>query len=68
VFFPVERLPAPLAAVAQALPLYHGVEIVRPLVAGRLPDSTLLHLAVLLGYAVAGYAVAIYFARRRVSV
>jgi lipooligosaccharide transport system permease protein len=67
VFFPVERLPGPLVAVAQALPLYHGVELVRPLVAGRLPDSMLLHLAVLLGYAGAGYCVAIYFARRRFS-
>jgi lipooligosaccharide transport system permease protein len=67
VFFPVERLPAPLMAVAQALPLYHGVELVRPLIAGRLPDSVPLHVAVLLGYAAVGYVVAIYFARRRFS-
>lgn len=67
VFFPVERLPAPLVAVAQALPLYHGVEIVRPLVAGRLPEHGLLHVLVLLAYAAAGYAAAIYFARRRFS-
>ncbi len=67
VFFPVERLPAPLRAVAQALPLYHGVELVRPLIAGRLPDSVPLHVAVLLGYAAVGYALAIYFARRRFS-
>ncbi|OGA73704.1 MAG: nodulation protein NodJ [Betaproteobacteria bacterium RIFCSPLOWO2_12_FULL_65_14] len=67
VFFPVERLPAPLVAVAQALPLYHGVEIVRPLVAGRLPEDALIHVLVLLGYAAAGYAAAIYFARKRFS-
>jgi len=67
VFFPVERLPAPLAAVAQALPLYHGVEIVRPLIAGRLPEQALVHVAVLVGYAAAGYAAAIYFARKRFS-
>jgi lipooligosaccharide transport system permease protein len=67
VFFPVERLPAPLVAVAQALPLYHGVEIVRPLVAGRLPEQALVHVLVLLGYAAAGYAAAIYFARKRFS-
>lgn len=67
VFFPVERLPGPLVAVAKALPLYHGVQLVRPLVAGRLPDEVLLHVVVLLGYAAAGYAAAIYFARKRFS-
>jgi lipooligosaccharide transport system permease protein len=65
VFFPAERLPAPMLAVAQALPLYHGVELVRPLIAGRLPEAIALHLAVLLGYAAAGYLLAIRFARRR---
>lgn len=67
VFFPAEQLPRPVLAVAQALPLYHGVELVRPLVAGRLPDNSLVHVAVLLAYAVAGYAIAIRFARRRFS-
>jgi lipooligosaccharide transport system permease protein len=67
VFFPVERLPGPLVAVAKALPLYHGVQLVRPLIAGRLPDEVLLHVVVLLGYAAAGYAAAIYFARKRFS-
>ena len=67
VFFPAEQLPRPVLAVAQALPLYHGVELVRPLVAGRLPDAILLHAAVLVAYAGVGYAIAIYFARRRFS-
>ena len=67
VFFPAERLPAPLLAVAQLLPLYHGVELVRPLVAGRLPDHALVHVLVLLGYAAAGYFLAIRFARKRFS-
>lgn len=67
VFFPAEQLPRPVLAVAQALPLYHGVELVRPLVAGRLPDNIALHVAVLLAYAVVGYAIAIRFARRRFS-
>ena len=65
VFFPAERLPAPLLAVAKALPLYHGVELVRPLLAGRAPDDIAVHLLVLLGYAAAGYFVAIRFARKR---
>jgi lipooligosaccharide transport system permease protein len=67
VFFPAEQLPHPVLAVAQALPLYHGVELVRPLVAGRLPGSILVHIAVLLGYAAAGTVIAIVFARRRFS-
>ena len=65
VFFPAEQLPAPVLAVAQALPLYHGIELVRPLVAGSWPTSVLVHVAVLLAYAAAGYAIALYFARRR---
>ena len=67
VFFPAEQLPRPLLAVAQVLPLYHGVALVRPLVAGQWPAHVLLHVVVLLGYAAAGYAIAIMFARRRFS-
>ena len=65
VFFPAEQLPAPLVAIAKALPLYHGVQIVRPLIAGAPPADLWLHVAVLLAYAAAGYAAAIHFARRR---
>src|SRR6188508_515682 len=67
VFFPAEQLPAPLLAVAKALPLYHGVQIVRPLIAGGPPADLLLHAAVLVGYAAVGYALAIRFARKRFS-
>ena len=67
VFFPADQLPAPLVAIAKALPLYHGVQIVRPLIAGGPPPTLWLHVAVLLAYAAAGYVIAIYFARRRFS-
>ena len=67
VFFPAEQLPKPVLAFAQALPLYHGVELVRPLVAGRVPTDIGLHVLVLLAYAAAGTAIAIMFARRRFS-
>jgi lipooligosaccharide transport system permease protein len=67
VFFPAEQLPAPLLAIAKVLPLYHGVQIVRPLVAGGQPPDLLLHVMVLVGYAAVGYALAIYFARKRFS-
>jgi len=52
---------------AQVLPLYHGVELVRPLVAGHVPTNIALHVLVLLAYAAAGTAIAIMFARRRFS-
>jgi lipooligosaccharide transport system permease protein len=67
VFFPAEQLPAPLLMIAKVLPLYHGVQIVRPLVAGGPPPDLWLHAGVLLAYAAAGYALAIHFARRRFS-
>ena len=67
VFFPAEQLPKPVLAVAQVLPLYHGVELVRPLVAGRVPSGIALHIAVLLVYAAAGTMITIAFARRRFS-
>ena len=54
-------------AAARAIdwPRYFGVELVRPLVAGRWPTSVLVHVAVLIAYAAAGYGIALYFARRR---
>ena len=67
VFFPAEQLPEPLVSVAKALPLYHGVALVRPLVAGEIPQQALAHVAVLLGYAAVGYVLAIRFARKRFS-
>jgi lipooligosaccharide transport system permease protein len=65
VFFPAQQLPAPVLAAAQALPLYHGVQLVRPLVAGQWPEALLLHMGVLLAYAAGGYIIALHFARKR---
>ena len=65
VFFPVDKLPAAVQAIAQALPLYHGVALVRPLLAGSVPENALLHVAVLAGYALAGYYLATVLTRRR---
>jgi lipooligosaccharide transport system permease protein len=67
VFFPLEQLPAPVRAVASLLPLAHGVQLARPLVAGAWPADALLHLAVLLGYALAASWAAVAIARRRFS-
>ena len=65
VFFPVEQLPAAVQAVAAVLPLNHAVEMVRPLLLGRMPDHVFLHCGVLLGVALVGYHVALALCRKR---
>jgi lipooligosaccharide transport system permease protein len=65
VFFPVDALPEALRAVSAVLPLSHAVQIARPLVGGTVPADVLLHIAVLLAYAVAGFYVALVLSRRR---
>jgi lipooligosaccharide transport system permease protein len=65
VFFPVDQLPAVLRTLAELLPLSHAVELVRPLLLGRVPEDIALHLAVLAGYAAAGFQTALVLARRR---
>ena len=65
VFFPVEQLPAGLQIVAGFLPLTHAVAIARPVMDGALPADLLVHIAVLLVYAIAGAYVALALTRRR---
>jgi lipooligosaccharide transport system permease protein len=65
VFFPVARLPVAVQAAAQALPLYHGVALARPLLLGDMPQGILLHVAVLLAYAIGGFYLAVVLTRRR---
>jgi len=67
VFFPLDRLPAPLRIAAECLPLSHATELVRPLTFGALPENVLLHVAVLLAYAVAGFYAATVLLRRRLA-
>jgi lipooligosaccharide transport system permease protein len=65
VFFPVTQLPPLLQHVSAALPLTHAIDLVRPLVNGRAPESAWLHVCVLTAYAAAGFYVALVLARRR---
>ncbi len=65
VYFPVEQMPAWLAAVAKVLPLKHAIDLARPLMLGRVPADALLHVAVLAAYALAAYYVALALTRRR---
>jgi len=65
VYFPVEQLPAWLAAGAELLPLKHAIDLARPLMLGRIPDAILPHVAVLAAYAFAAYWLALALTRRR---
>jgi len=65
VFFPVEQLPAAFQALSSLLPLSHAVKLTRPLFFGEVPAQAWLHIAVLAGYAVAAFWLALGLARRR---
>jgi len=65
VYFPVEQLPAWLAAAAELLPLKHAIDLARPLMLGRIPDAIPLHVAVLAAYAFCAYWLALALTRRR---
>ena len=65
VYFPVDQMPAWLAAVASALPLKHAIDIARPLMLGKIPSQIVTHVIVLLAYSIAAYYVAVVLTRRR---
>jgi lipooligosaccharide transport system permease protein len=68
VFYPVDTLPEWLQAGIQFLPLVHGVELVRPILAGQVPEAIGLHLGVLGIYLVTAYQLAVAQLRRRLLV
>jgi lipooligosaccharide transport system permease protein len=65
VYFPISQMPAWLQSIAHVLPLTAAVELVRPLVIGQMPANVIGPVAVLLGYAVVGYYVALVLTRKR---
>ena len=65
VFYPLHTLPAFAQEIAAILPLTHAVALLRPLLTGQTPGQVLLHVLVLLAYAVLGYLLAAYLLRRR---
>lgn len=67
VFFPVDQLPPALQTVSSFLPLTHAINLARPLLNGIPPADSLLHTTVLLGYALAGFYVALILFRRRLA-
>jgi lipooligosaccharide transport system permease protein len=68
VFYPIESLPAAVQGAVQLLPLTHAVMLTRALVAGVELTQPLLHLAVLMLYAVVSYAIALMLVRKRLQV
>jgi lipooligosaccharide transport system permease protein len=67
-FFPLDRLPDALQAVAWATPLFHGVELIRGLILDRLdPVPAVGHLAYLLVFFAIGAALADRALRRKME-
>jgi len=67
VFFPVSQLPVLLQSVSSCLPLSHAIDLARPLLTGTVPARFMLHIAVLSGYTLLGFYVALVLFRRRLS-
>ncbi|MDO9226425.1 MAG: ABC transporter permease [Pseudomonadota bacterium] len=65
VFYPATALPAWLSTLAAVLPLTHAIELARPLLLGRWPESVLPHVLVLLGYGLAGFMLSLRLTRKR---
>jgi len=65
VFYPVTALPEFIQNVVVYLPLTHAVALVRPLAAGLPVESAVLHVAVLSGFALIGFYLAVVLTRRR---
>ena len=67
VFFPVTQLPPLLQIAAAVLPLTHAINLARPLLNDVIPAHFIWHIAVLLGYALAGFYVSLVLFRKRLS-
>ena len=65
VFYPTDQLPSILQHVAAVLPLSHAIDIVRPLVLGRVPPDWAWHALVLFAYGTLGFWLALALTRRR---
>lgn len=65
VFFPFGQLPAWLRSLAAWLPLSAAVDLIRPLILGRMPAQPLLDLCVLVAYCVLAFWAATVVTRKR---
>ena len=67
VYYPMTGLPGWLTAITGLLPLAAAVELVRPLVLGRIPTDALANLAILIGSTAVAFGLATVLTRRRFS-
>ena len=67
VFFPVDQLPAMLQTISAMLPLTHAVDLARPLLNNAIPANFMVDIAVLTGYALAGFYVSLVLFRKRLA-
>lgn len=67
VFFPLDNMPTAVQWGAMALPLYHAVALVRPLLTGGAVGEVGLHLLIISSYGVAMLTLAIALIRRRLE-
>jgi lipooligosaccharide transport system permease protein len=67
VFFPVNQLPTMLQHLSAILPLTHAIDLARPLLNNAIPENLILHIAVLLSYALFGFYVSLVLFRKRLS-
>lgn len=66
-FFPIEELPSWARVVAQATPVYHGVELIRQVTVYEIEVSALWHIAYLAVLAIAGTAIGIRNLEKRLQ-
>jgi lipooligosaccharide transport system permease protein len=67
VFYPLDAFPPGLQAFAQALPLTHAVDLLRPLMAGQPAEGLWGHALYLLLFTLASGAGAMLLLRRRLT-
>ncbi len=65
VYYPVAQLPGWLQSLAGCLPLSAAVQLVRPLLLGRLPEDPLPNLLILIAYGLLAFYAATVLTRRR---
>lgn len=65
VFFPIDNLPAGLSFLPWLTPLYHAVEVIRPLVLGQANSSILIDLLWLLIFVILTIRIPLILVKRR---
>ncbi len=65
VYYPVTQLPGWLQTIAGFLPLSAAVQLVRPLLLGRLPEDPAFNLLILVAYGLLAFYAATVLTRRR---